>query len=82
MISNRVTYFLSFLMDIFIIPGNKVMSFDLEVMQKLYRDLPAKLKEMRQQIHHPLTLTEKILYTHILGSLGQLPVRLLSGSCG
>ena len=75
MISNRVTYFLSFLMDIFIIPGDKVMLFDLEVMQKLYRDLPAKLKAVRQQIHYPLTLTEKILYTHISGSLGQLPVR-------
>lgn len=41
------------------------MLFDLELMQKVYKELPAKLKEARKLLGRPLTLTEKILYTHL-----------------
>lgn len=51
------------------------MLFDLDVIQRFYRELPLKLKAARQLIHRPLTLTEKILYTHISGQLSQIPVR-------
>lgn len=51
------------------------MLFDLDVIQKLYRELPSKLKAARQLVHRPLTLTEKILYTHIANSMSQVPVR-------
>lgn len=51
------------------------MLFDLPVIQKLYSSLPAKLKAARQLVHRPLTLTEKILYTHIPVPMKEVPVR-------
>ncbi|MCP9234770.1 aconitate hydratase [Lewinella sp. JB7] len=41
------------------------MAFDIELIKKVYADLPAKVAEARQQLGKPLTLTEKILYTHL-----------------
>jgi aconitate hydratase len=40
------------------------MLFDLEMMQRFYRELPEKLKRVRVAYPHPLTLTEKILFLH------------------
>lgn len=51
------------------------MLFDLPVIKKLYSELSGKLKVARQLVHRPLTLTEKILYTHISGPLKEVPVR-------
>lgn len=51
------------------------MVFDLDVIEKLYRTLPAKLKSARDLVRRPLTLTEKILYTHISSPSSQVPVR-------
>ncbi|MBB4080376.1 aconitate hydratase [Lewinella aquimaris] len=41
------------------------MAFDIELIKKVYADLPAKVAEARQNLGKPLTLTEKILYTHL-----------------
>lgn len=41
------------------------MLFDLEVVEAFYKGLPEKMKEARRLVGRPLTLTEKILYTHL-----------------
>lgn len=41
------------------------MVFDKEMIEKVYAALPEKIKEIKTVINHPLTLTEKILYSHI-----------------
>ncbi len=41
------------------------MAFDIELIKKVYEDLPGKVAEARQKLGKPLTLTEKILYTHL-----------------
>lgn len=41
------------------------MVFDLDLIKKIYEELPGKLAKARTLIDRPLTLTEKILYTHL-----------------
>ncbi|HHM20981.1 MAG TPA: aconitate hydratase [Bacteroidetes bacterium] len=41
------------------------MAFDLDLVKKVYAALPGKLTEVRKVLGRPLTLTEKILYTHL-----------------
>jgi aconitate hydratase len=41
------------------------MVFDLDLIRKIYEELPGKLAKARTLIDRPLTLTEKILYTHL-----------------
>ncbi len=41
------------------------MAFDLELIRKVYQDLPARLQEARTALGRSLTLTEKILYSHL-----------------
>ena len=41
------------------------MTFDLNIIKKYYQDLPNKISEIRNFINTPLTLTEKILYSHL-----------------
>jgi aconitate hydratase len=41
------------------------MAFDIELIKKVYADLPNKVAEARSALGKPLTLTEKILYTHL-----------------
>ena len=38
--------------------------FDLDLIRKFYNSLDSKVKLIRQRINKPLTLTEKILYSH------------------
>ncbi len=40
------------------------MVFDLELIKKLYSDLPGKVANARRLLNRPLTLSEKILYSH------------------
>ena len=51
------------------------MLFDLETIKKLYSELPQRLKTARELARHPLTLTEKILYTHFATAFTEAPVR-------
>jgi aconitate hydratase len=39
--------------------------FDLELIQKVYSGLPARIEETRRITGRPLTYTEKILYSHL-----------------
>ena len=41
------------------------MAFDIEMIKKVYAELPAKVAAARKLVGKPLTLTEKILYTHL-----------------
>ncbi|MEO6134416.1 MAG: aconitate hydratase [Ginsengibacter sp.] len=41
------------------------MVFDLDMIRKFYEGYSDKLKAARAVVNHPLTLTEKILYTHL-----------------
>ena len=41
------------------------MVFDLDMIQKLYAALPEKIEAARKATGKPLTLSEKILYTHL-----------------
>jgi len=41
------------------------MAFDIEMIKKVYADLPEKISKIRQTVNHPLTLAEKILYAHL-----------------
>src|SRR5215207_2630770 len=45
------------------------MVFDLDLIKKVYTDLPGKIKAARTLLGHPLTLSEKILYSHLSGPL-------------
>jgi len=40
------------------------MAFDIEMIKKVYAELPGKINATRQLLGKPLTLTEKILYAH------------------
>ena len=49
------------------------MLFDIEIVKKLYEELPGKLKTARLRVGRPLTLTEKILYCHLTSPLKRDP---------
>jgi aconitate hydratase len=49
------------------------MVFDLDLIKKTYSQLPAKVEAARKLVGHPLTLAEKILYSHLSGSLPDKP---------
>ena len=41
------------------------MVFDEEMIHGIYAGIPEKIKQIKDKLQHPLTLTEKILYTHL-----------------
>ena len=41
------------------------MIFDIEMIRAFYREMPFKLEEIRKILKRPLTVSEKILYTHL-----------------
>lgn len=41
------------------------MAFDIDLIKKVYGELPEKVKAARELVGRPLTLSEKILYTHL-----------------
>lgn len=45
------------------------MLFDLEMIRNAYKKMKERLPQVRKTLGRPLTLTEKILYTHIDGHL-------------
>lgn len=47
------------------------MLFDLERMKQVYGEIPKRLKRAREVLKKPLTLTEKILYSHLAHPLTQ-----------
>jgi len=51
------------------------MLFDIDTIKKLYSELPKRLKAARVLVSRPLTLTEKILYTHAAIPFQEVPIR-------
>lgn len=51
------------------------MLFDLDLVQKLYVEFAARLQNVRNVVKKPLTLTEKILYTHMTTAVTQEAIR-------
>lgn len=49
------------------------MAFDIDIIQKVYNQLGAKVAATRQLLNRPLTLTEKILYAHLSNSIPESP---------
>jgi aconitate hydratase len=49
------------------------MAFDIEMIKKMYAGLPSKVEAARKMTGKPLTLTEKILYTHLAEALPGAP---------
>lgn len=49
------------------------MVFDLDMIKRVYAALPAKVEAARKLAGRPLTLTEKILYAHLVESLPAKP---------
>lgn len=43
------------------------MAFDIEMIKKVYAELPEKVKKAREIVGRPLTLAEKILFSHLHG---------------
>ena len=43
----------------------KTMAFDIEMIKKLYAEMPAKVDAARTTLGRPLTLSEKILFAHL-----------------
>jgi len=41
------------------------MAFDIEMIKKLYAEMPAKVEAARKMLGRPLTLSEKILFPHL-----------------
>jgi aconitate hydratase len=41
------------------------MAFDIEMIKKVYAEIPSKVEAARKLLGRPLTLTEKILYAHL-----------------
>ena len=43
------------------------MAFDIEMIKKVYAEMPAKINAAREALGRPLTLSEKILFSHLHG---------------
>jgi len=41
------------------------MAFDIEMIKKVYANIPARIEAARKNLGRPLTLAEKILYSHL-----------------
>ena len=42
------------------------MLFNLDMIQSIYSKIPSRVEEARRQLKRPLTLSEKILYSHLV----------------
>ena len=49
------------------------MAFDIEMIKKVYAAYPERIAAARATVNKPLTLAEKILYTHLWDSTSKVP---------
>jgi aconitate hydratase len=49
------------------------MLFDIELVRKVYSALPSRIENARKLVNRPLTLSEKILYSHLWDELPAKP---------
>ncbi len=52
-------------MELFTTLNNYIMAFDIEMIKKVYKEMPARVDKARELVGRPLTLSEKILYSHL-----------------
>ena len=51
------------------------MAFDFDMIQKVYAEMSDRLAQTKKLLDRPLTLTEKILYSHLQGSIPEKPFK-------
>ena len=44
---------------------NSTMAFDIDLIRSVYERMPSRIEAARRKLGKPLTLTEKILYSHL-----------------
>ncbi|HEY3390082.1 MAG TPA: aconitate hydratase [Prolixibacteraceae bacterium] len=49
------------------------MAYDIEMIRKVYSQMPERVNKLRKLLGRPVTLTEKILYTHLSGDFPEHP---------
>ncbi len=49
------------------------MAYDIEMIRKVYSLMPERVNKLRKLLRRPVTLTEKILYSHLSGDFPDLP---------
>ncbi|MEI6062412.1 MAG: aconitase family protein, partial [Bacteroidota bacterium] len=49
------------------------MLFDLDLIRKVYAELPSRIEKARKSVNRPLTLSEKILFSHLWDELPAKP---------
>ena len=49
------------------------MAYDIEMIRKVYSQMPERVNKLRKLLGRPVTLTEKILYSHLSGGFPELP---------
>ena len=49
------------------------MAYDIDMIRKVYSQMPERVNKLRSLVGRPVTLTEKILYSHLSGDLPPLP---------
>ena len=49
------------------------MAYDIEMIRKVYAQMPERVNLLRKLLGRPVTLTEKILYTHLSGEFPDVP---------
>lgn len=51
------------------------MLFDLDLIQRVYASMPERVKAARSLVGRPLTMSEKILYSHLFDGMPELPFK-------
>ncbi len=54
------------------------MIFDIEMIRRVYTDLPERINKAKEKLQRPLTLTEKILFSHLSPGVPVLPYKRAS----
>jgi len=49
------------------------MAYDIEMIRKVYSQMPERVNKLRKLLGRPVTLTEKILYSHLSGNFPEHP---------
>ena len=49
------------------------MAYDIDMIRKVYSQMPERVIKLRKLVGRPVTLTEKILYSHLSGDFPELP---------
>ena len=51
------------------------MAYDIDMIKKVYENLPERIESARKLLGRPMTFTEKILYSHLTGNLPPGPCK-------